>query len=52
MSFIGKWNVIHDGFVGAGKELLGRDCRRQPDRYKDSAYTLQPLITSTNALFM
>jgi len=51
MSVISKWNILRDGFVNAGKELLGRDCRRQPDWYKDSAYTLQPLITTRNALF-
>ena len=51
MSVMNKWNVLSDGFVDAGNELLGRDCRRQPDWYKDSACTLQPLITSQNALF-
>ena len=32
VSVVGKWNVLCDGLVDAGKELLGRrDCRRQPD---------------------
>jgi len=51
MSVMNKWNVLCDRFVDAGNELLGRDCRCQPDWYKDSACTLQPLITSRNALF-
>ena len=51
MSAIEKWDVLHDGLVDAGSELLGRDCRCQPDWYKDSFYILQPLITSRNALF-
>ena len=38
-------------FLKAGNELLGRDCRCQLDWYKDSACTLQTLITSRNALF-
>ena len=51
MSAVEKWDVLHDGLVDAGSELLGRDCRRQPDWYKDSFDILQPLITSRNALF-
>ena len=37
--------------MNTGKALLGRDCRRRPDRYKNSTYSLQPLISSKNALF-
>jgi len=51
MSVMNKWNVLRDGCVNAGNELLGRDCRRQPDWYKDSVCTLQPQIASRNALF-
>ena len=25
MSVVDMWNVLHDGLVDAGKELLGRD---------------------------
>ena len=42
---------LRDGFVNTGKALLGRDCRHQPDWYKNSAYSLKPLITSRNTLF-
>jgi len=51
MSVINEWNVLCNGFVNAWKALLGRGCLRQLDWYKNSAYTLQPLITSRNALF-
>lgn len=51
MSAVEKWVVQHDGLVDARSELLGRDCRRQPDWYKDSFDILQPLITSRNAQF-
>ena len=51
MSAVEKWDVLCDGLVDAGSELLGRDCGRQPDWYKDSFDILQPLIASCNALF-
>lgn len=50
MSTLEKWNTIRDGFV-AGAVVLGVDCFQQPDCFKDSAETLQPLIASHNALF-
>ena len=47
MSTQEKWKVLRDG----AEVVLGEDCRRQPDWFKDSAAILQPLITSRNALF-
>ena len=41
-----KWKVLHDGFVAGTEVVLGKDCRQQPDWFKDSAAILQPLITS------
>ena len=46
MSTQEKWKVLHDGFVAGTEVVLGEDCRRQPDWFKDSAAILQPLITS------
>ena len=51
MSAVEKWDFLCDGLVDARSVLLGRDCQRQPDWYKDSFDILQPLITSRNALF-
>ena len=46
MSTQEKWKVLNDGFVAGTEVVLGEDCRRQPDWFKDSAAILQPLITS------
>ena len=46
-----KWKVFRDGFVSDTEVVLGEDCCRQPDWFKDSAAILQPLITLRNALF-
>ena len=50
MSTQEKWKVLHDGFVAGAEVVLGEDCRRQPDWFKDSAAILQPLIALRNAL--
>jgi len=51
MSFEEKWSTVRDGFVAGAEAVLGEDCRRQPDRFKQSAATLQPLIVARNNLF-
>jgi len=41
---------ICDGFIAGAEVVLGNVYRRQPDWFKDSAATLQPLICSRNDL--
>ena len=43
--------VLRNGFVAGAEVIVSEDCRRQPDRFKDSAAILQPLIALQNALF-
>ena len=46
-----KWEVIRDGFVSTGESVLGWECRKQPDWFKESAPALEGLIKKRNLLF-
>ena len=45
------WGAIRDGFVAGAEVVLGEDCHQQPDWFKESAPSLQPLISLRNSLF-
>jgi len=38
-------STIHNGFVAGAEVVLGEDCCQQPDWFKESAPSLQPLIS-------
>ena len=43
-------SFVMDQWMLERNYLVKKDCRRQPDWYNNSDTTLQPLITSLNAL--
>ena len=47
-----KWTTIRAGLIEAATEVLGREQRRHPDWWRDSAETLEPLFQQRNNLYV
>ncbi|XP_065182367.1 uncharacterized protein LOC135813077 [Sycon ciliatum] len=46
-----KWSAVKSAVVDVAGEVVGRDKRRVPDWFRDSAPTLEPLLATRNRLY-
>lgn len=46
-----KWSVVKSALCEAAQSILGNECRKHPDWFREKAATLKPLLEKRNKLY-